>query len=173
VRRGLIALLIAVVAAAACVGLISVLAARDSGGVSAGPSGPGVLEPDRGARQLGASGPETPVSPPNRPPTSGPHHPASVARDQVSLSDDQILTALAAGNVVIAYEGKPPLAVQREVSGAFDPSLAEAGQAVILDLRPGVGNLQALAWRRRLVASGPSDPSLRDFAEAWLGRGAS
>jgi Protein of unknown function (DUF3105) len=171
VRRGLVALIIAVVAAAACVGLVSALAARDSGGVSSAPSGPGVLEPDRGGRRLGADAPQHPASPPNRPPTSGPYRPATIARDQTPLSDDQILTALAAGNVVIAYDRTPPLGVQREVSGPFDPSLAAAGQAVILDHRPGVGGVQALAWRRRLVASGVSDPRLREFAEAWLGQG--
>ena len=41
---------------------------------------------------------------------------------------------------------------------------------MILARRPGAG-VQALAWRRRLVASGPDDPKLRDFADAWLGQG--
>ena len=172
-RRGLVALVIAVVAAAACVGLISALAARDSSNVASGvASGPGALEPDRGARRLGEGAPQNPASPPDRPPTSGPYRPTTIARDRTSLSDDQILTALAAGNVVIAYDKTPPVSVQDDVSGAFDPSLAAAGQAVILDHRPGVGSVQALAWRRRLVASGPDDPLLREFAESWLGHGA-
>ena len=172
-KRALIAVAIVIVAGAACIGLISVLTARDSSDVSSGPSGPGVVEPDRGAKRLGASSPDTPASPPALPPTSGPYHAATIARDQTALSDDQILTALALGNVVLAYDKTPPTAVQNDVSGAFDPSLAAAGQAVILDHRPGVGGVQALAWRRRLKASGPDDPALREFAEAWLGHGAS
>ena len=62
--------------------------------------------------------------------------------------------------------------MQEEVSGPFDPELAAAGQAVILAERPGLEGVQALAWRRRLVASGPDDPKLQEFAEAWLGQGA-
>jgi hypothetical protein len=77
--------------------------------------------------------------------------------------------------VIVTYEGaKPPPALvtmARDVMGGkFDPFLAGAGQAVILMQRPGAGT-QALAWRRRLVASGPDDPRLRDFADAWLGQG--
>ena len=57
--------------------------------------------------------------------------------------------------------------LQRDVSaGRSTPALAEAGQAVILARRPGVRGVQALAWRRKLDASGPDDPQLREFAEA-------
>jgi hypothetical protein len=87
------------------------------------------------------------------------------------LSDDQLLEALHLGNVVIAYDGEAPVAVQRDVSDAFDPELAAAGQAVILAQRPGVGGVVALAWRRRLEATGPDDPRLREFAEAYLAQG--
>ncbi|HET6550502.1 MAG TPA: DUF3105 domain-containing protein [Solirubrobacter sp.] len=167
-RRGLLALAIAGLAAAACVALIAILTSRDKGSV-AGAEGPGVLEPDRGARHL-SSGPQTPASPPGRPPTSGPHRAVPVTRDRTELSDDELLEALHLGNVVLAYDGRAPVAVQREVSGPFDPALAAAGQAVILDHRPGVGGVVALAWRRRLVADGPDDPRLREFAEAWLGQ---
>lgn len=167
----MIVVAVVVVAAAACVALISVLASRDSSQLS-GSSGPGVLEPDRGARRQ--EGPATPASPADRPPTSGPHRAERVTRDETELSDDQILEALQLGNVIVTYgDERPPgalVALQREVSGAFDPSLAEAGQAVILARRPGAG-VQGLAWRRRLVASGPDDPALREFAEAWLGQG--
>ena len=62
--------------------------------------------------------------------------------------------------------------MQEEVSGPFDPELAAAGQAVILAKRPGLEGVQALAWRRRLIANGPDDPKLQEFAEAWLGQGA-
>ena len=173
-KRVLIAIAAVVVAAIGCVALISVLTSQDSSQVG-GTTGPGTLEPDRGsARQ---TGPTTPASPPDEPPTSGPHRAEPVARDETELSDDQILQALQLGNVIVTYEeSKPPaalVALQKDVlGGAFDPSLAEAGQAVILARRPGAGT-QALAWRRRLVASGPDDPKLRDFADAWLGQGPS
>jgi uncharacterized protein DUF3105 len=172
VRRILIVIAAVVVAAAGCVALIALLTSQDSSQVS-GTSGPGVLEPDRGsARQ---TGPATPASPADEPPTSGPHRAEAVTKDETELSDDQILEALQLGNVIVTYDqAKPPaalLALQKDVlGGAFDPSLAQAGQAVILARRPGAG-VQALAWRRRLVASGPDDPRLRDFADAWLGQG--
>jgi hypothetical protein len=171
VRRVLIGLAVVIVAAAGCVALISVLASRDSGEVDK-TSGPGTLEPDRGS---GQNGPATPASPPDRPPTSGRHREEHVLKDQTELTDDQILDALQSGNVIITYEErKPPaalLALQRDVQGGpFDAFLSGAGQAVILARRPGAGT-QALAWRRRLVASGPDDPKLRDFADAWLGQG--
>jgi hypothetical protein len=155
--KALYALAIAGLASGLCLLLIVVLAGRDSSQVESGVSGPGVVE--RGATGDG-------------PPTSGPQRDAPVPADRTELSDDQIVAALALGNVVIAYEGEAPTAVQEEVSGPFDPELAAAGQAVILAKRPGVGGVQALAWQRRLVASGPDDPKLVEFAEAWLGQGA-
>jgi hypothetical protein len=170
--KALYALAVAGLAAGLCLILIIVLASRDSSQVDPGnAAGPGVLESDRGA-QVVTSGPDTPASAPDKPPTSGPHRETPVNADRNALTDDQLLTALAQGNVVIAYEGEAPAAVQEEVSGPYDPELAAAGQAVILAKRPGVGAPQALAWRRRLVASGPDDPKLREFAEAWLGQGA-
>jgi hypothetical protein len=174
VRRALIAVAVVLIAASACVALISLLASRDSSQVG-GASGPGVLEPDRGSRRLGADSPPTPASAPDQPPTSGPHRDVAVTRDRAELSDDELLTALRLGNVVIFYaDAKAPdglVALQEEVSGAFDPELAAAGQAVILSRRPGVGGVVALAWRRRLNTPGPDDPKLREFAEAWLGQG--
>lgn len=147
-----------VVAATACVALIAVLASRDSSQVH-GATGPGTFEPEAGA---------------GSPPTSGAHEDEPVTRDETELSDAQILAALALGNVVLTYpDATPPdalVAVRDEVAGAFDAELAAAGQAVILARRS--GDVQALAWQRRLVASGPDDPALREFAEAWLGQGA-
>jgi hypothetical protein len=169
-----IALAVAGAASAACLALIILLAARDPSGVSTS-RGPGVLQPDRGNRRLqaGAAGP--PASRPADPPTSGAHHVVRVRRDATRLSDDQLLTALAAGNVVLAYDApRPPAALrrlQRDAAGAFDPDVAAAGQAVILERRPGAGGVIALAWRRRLRASSPADPRLRDFVDAWLGQG--
>ncbi|RKQ87277.1 uncharacterized protein DUF3105 [Solirubrobacter pauli] len=170
--KALYALAVAGLAAGLCLVLIIVLASRDSSQVDPGTAaGPGTLEADRGA-QVVTTGPDTPASTADAPPTSGPHREDPVDADRTELSDDQILTALAAGNVVLAYDGAAPAKVQEDVSGPFDPELAAAGQAVILAKRPGVGGVQALAWRHRLKASGPDDPQLREFAEAWLGQGA-
>jgi len=169
--KALYALAIAGLASGLCLVLIMVLAGRDSSQVESAATGPGVEEPDRGNERV-TDGPDTPASPVDEPPTSGPHRAETVQADRTELSDDQILEALALGNVVIAYDGEAPSAVQEEVSGPFDPEVAAAGQAVILAKRPGIGELQALAWRRRLVASGPDDPKLQEFAEAWLGQGA-
>jgi hypothetical protein len=174
-RQALTALAIAGVAAALCAVLITILASRDSGDVNPA-SGPGTLEPDRGARHLGADAPATPASAPNDPPTSGPHRPVAVKRDATALSDDELLEALHQGNVVLAYGTErapaPLKTLQHDVAGAFDPALAAAGQAVILDHRPGIQGVIALAWRRELRTADAGDPQLRAFADAWLGQGA-
>ena len=70
--KALWALAIAGLAAAACFVLINILASRDDSAVG-GSDGPGVLEPDRGAKRLGADAPPTPASAPANPPTSGNH----------------------------------------------------------------------------------------------------
>lgn len=154
---------------AALYALSSLFNSRDDAGVNRS-AGPGEAEPDRGsAHEPGRdrSGPD--------PPTSGSHTPDLVTRDARELSDDQILHALELGDVVLAYaDRRPPAglrAVQEEVAGPFDAELAAAGQAVVLARVPGVPGIQALAWRRRLRASGPDDPGVRAFAESWLGRG--
>jgi hypothetical protein len=172
-KQAVIALAISGVAIAACAVLITILANRDSSGVG-GSSGPGTLEPDRGSAHV--TTPYTPASPPDNPPSSGNHMPEDVVHDATALSDDELLQALELGNVVLTYaSARPPAALrslQKAVAGAFDPELAAAGQAVILDHRPGSRGVIALAWRRRLRASDPADPQLRAFAEAWLGQGA-
>jgi len=167
-KQAVYALAISGLAIAACAVLITILANRDSSGVTKS-SGPGTLMPDRGSAH--SSGPRTPASPPDDPPTSGPHRPDKVTRDQVPLSDDQLLEALHLGNVVFAYDGSASelKKIQDEVSGPFDPELAAAGQAVILDKRPGVKGTIALAWRRELRSDDPAQ--LREFADAWLGQG--
>jgi hypothetical protein len=174
VRRLVVALTGAVVVVAGLVGLVLAFTARDDAQVS-GPSGPGRLEPDRGARHLPA-GEHAPSTGLTDPPTSGPHHVRLPAHDQRALSTDEVLTALELGNVILFYAApRPPAAlraVQREVSGPFDAELAAAGQAVILAARPGSGPVTAAAWRRLLALDDPADPRLRDFAEAWLGQGA-
>ena len=157
-RRGLLALAIAGLAATLCAILITILANRDQSEVRS--EDLAALEPDRGAKHVG-DGPRTPASPPDRPPTSGPHRPEPIERDRTELSDDQILEALHLGNIVIAYEGDPPTELQQD---EFSPDLAAAGQAVILDRRPGIGQTTALGWRRR------STERLSEFVDAYLGQ---
>ena len=156
-KRGLMALAIAGLAATACAILITVLANRDQSQVHS--EDLAALEPDRGANH--PNGPPTPASPPAQPPTSGPHRPELIEKDQTELSDDQILEALHLGNIVIAYEDDPPTDLQQD---EFSPDLAAAGQAVILDHRPGIGPTTALAWRRR------STERLSEFIDAYLGQ---
>jgi hypothetical protein len=42
---------------------------------------------------------------------------------------------------------------------------------VILARREGAGPATALAWRRVYETPDSRDPALREFTEAWLGRG--
>ena len=150
-RRVLGGLLIVALALAAVVALVLVLQARDDAKVG-GATGPGERVTDR-----------------------CPAHAAPVARDRRRLSPDQLETALAAGNVVLLYRGgKPPAPLRRlqdDLTGPFDVEIAAAGQAVILAAGGGAGT-EARAWGRRLRVFSPSDPRLRDFADAWLGEGA-
>jgi hypothetical protein len=149
-------------AIAGLIALVLVLGARDDPEVAGAPDGPGELQPDRGSGHDRAAAVE------DEWPTSGPHRPELVTRDRRRLSDDQILHALELGNVVIV-SGDPSrfVELQREVAGPFDAEVAAAGQAVILARRD--GPVAALAWRRVLESDDPV--ALREFAEAWLGRG--
>lgn len=103
--------------------------------------------------------------------------PAAIRRDGVRLSGDQVLHALALGDVVLLYGGSrsapPPAlrALQQRVSGPFDAALAAGGAAVILSYDAGTRGVTALAWRRILRAPSASDPGLEQFANYWLGRG--
>jgi hypothetical protein len=154
-------------------GLTFLLAGRDAPKVGA-TTGPGRLEPDRGARHLPAG--ERASVPAGALPTSGPHRPELVTHDRRALSDDEILHALELGDVVILYDAPDPgsalVRLQDDVAGPFDAELAAAGQAVILARRSGAGPATALAWRRSLRVDDSADPRLREFADAWLGRGA-
>jgi hypothetical protein len=170
-RRVLAMAATAVVLVAALVVLVMVFAARDDAQVtSQTAAGPGTLEPDRGAAHDGRA--EVPAG---ELPTSGTHRPDLITRDRRRLTDDQIIHALELGDVVLAYEGARPdpalVRLQDELAGAFDAELSAAGQAVVLARRPGAGRVTALAWRRLLRADDPRDPRLREFADAWLGRG--
>ena len=156
-RVGLVAVGV-VLAVAGLIALALAFNARDDAGLSGAAQGPGELQPESGGEW----------------PTSGEHAEALVTRDRQELSDDQILTALEDGNVVILYGGARPapalVQLQEELAGPFDAEVAAAGQSVILARREGAGDATALAWRHVLAAP-PSSPELREFAEAWLGRG--
>lgn len=172
-------LVIVVVSFAIAIAVIVVL----SGGPLSGRDNPGISGP---TTQLGlhfrdlGDGHLTPGAPRPRydsnPPTSGPHTPAAVRHDESTISDDQLLQALALGNVVVMYgTGRPPRQLRRiaaSVAAPFTPALAAAGQAVILAHRPGLKGLLAIAWTRLLHVRSAADPQLRSFMLFWLGRGA-
>jgi Protein of unknown function (DUF3105) len=175
VRRALAVLAGIALVLGVAVGVSLVLSSRDDAGVgSSAASGPGELQKDLGDRHL-PPGQHIPPSSLTDPPTSGPHHPRNVTRDGVVLSTDQILHALELGDVILFYDApRPPAqlrALQNDVSGPFDAEVAAAGQQVILARRPGTDGVVAAAWRRLLRAPGATDPALRAFAEAWVGRG--
>jgi hypothetical protein len=150
VRRVLVWGLVVVLAVVAVSAGLLALQSRDDAGVSNEATGPGERVADH-----------------------CPTRAASVTRDHRRLSRAQLETALAQGNVVITYGGGAPdaglRAIQRDLSGSFDAEIAAAGQAVIL-ARGAAG--EARAWGRRLVAGTSQQEALRDFADAWLGRGA-
>jgi len=105
-----------------------------------------------------------------------PAKPAPVTRDRRELSEDQIQTALAEGNVVILYPERPLVELRRlqrdYTGGAFDAEIAAAGQAVILAESRGMPmGFEARAWGRRLPVEFGETQKLREFTEAWLGKG--
>jgi hypothetical protein len=175
-RAGAIALIVAV-SVAGVIGLLVFFNSRDDAGISTSePKGPGQVFPDQGNRELGP-GERPDVRYASNPPTSGPHRPVPIRRDEAVLTNDQILQAAAAGDVLLLYGTPTPpdgLAVlARDVTGGpFDPSLAAGGQAVVLGRRPGTSGIVAVAWRHLLRAPAASAPALREFADYWLGRGA-
>ena len=133
--------------------------------------GPGQALPDRGNAHLAPGQPSPSLK--EDPPTSGAHHVVPLRRDAVTLSTDQLLTALEQGNVVLLYGSpKPPpglLALARNEAAQFTPAVAAAGGAVVLGRRPGTNGIIALAWRRMLHVPSAGDPALQDFADAYLG----
>ena len=173
-RRLLGVLLGTVLVAGGVFALLLVFNARDDAGVGSGePTGPGQLQPDRGSRHL-ESTQHVPLEGLTDPPTSGAHHDRLPTREG-RLSPDEIIHSLELGNVILFYAApRPPAALralQRDVSGPFDAEVAAAGQQVILARRDGAGAATAAAWRRLLRTDDPADPRLREFAEAWIGRG--
>jgi hypothetical protein len=170
-ERGVVAVCGLVLAVALISLLSGYFTGRDKAAVSGGTE-VGLQFADQGD-QLLAPGSRRPRYDSN-PPTSGAHVPVAVRRDGATLSDDQILGALAAGDIVIVY-GTPraPAGLARVASslaGPFTPALASAGQAVVLARRPGVSGLLALAWTRMLRVSGPHDPLLAQFVDIYLGQ---
>jgi hypothetical protein len=150
------------------------LAGRDDAGITGAPSGLGQRFQDLGHTHLLPGEPRPRYD--SDPPTSGPHVPIAVLRQDAVLSDDQILQALETGDIVIVYgTPQPPVplpALARGVAAPFSPALAASGQAVILARRPGTTGVIALAWTRKLQVSNPSDPALSGFAQTYLGQGA-
>ncbi len=172
-------LAIVLVALALAVGVIALLsggllAGRDNPGITGSGEGPGYAFPDQGNGTL-APGAKRPVYD-SRPPTSGPHVPIAVTRDETTISDDQLLQALASGDVVLMYGSRqPPAGLGRLADSAsppFSPGLAAAGQAVILARRPGTGGVLGLAWTHLIHVRFAADPRLRSFVVFWLGHGA-
>ncbi len=173
-------LLIVVAAFAVAIGVIALLsggllAGHDSPGVSGAASGPGVAFPDQGNAQLKAGQARPDYD--SEPPTSGPHLPAATTANNAQLTDDQLLQALSVGDVVLMYgTRKPPPRLAAVADGiapaAFSPALAATGQAVVLARRPGTTGVIGLAWAHMVHVRSPTDPTLRSFAQYWLGRGA-
>jgi hypothetical protein len=160
------------------IGLIILLsgffAGRDQAGVSGAGTGPGQAFADLGHAAL-RPGQRRPAYD-SDPPSSGAHLTRAVTRSGAPLSDDQLLSALEVGDVVILYgEGRPPAGLEqfaRSVAPPFTPELASAGDAVILAPRPRTTGIVAVAWTHILRVQRASDPLLRQFVGFWLGRGA-
>jgi uncharacterized protein DUF3105 len=171
-------LAIALASLALSVGLIALLsgyfAGHDAAGVAGSAIAPGQPFADLGHRHLLPGQPASAYD--SVPPTSGAHHVVAITRDQSPLSDDQLLTALEAGDVVVLYPPpRPPAALRTlaaQLAPTFSPGLAAAGQALILAPRLGVKGLVALGWAHLFRAGSATDPGLAQFITYWLGRGA-
>jgi hypothetical protein len=166
----IIGVLVLLVVAGGAIGIVAIFTSRDAATVQGTP--PGEEFADQGARHLRPG--ERPEPYNSDPPTSGPHRPSPIPRDGTELTDDQIVHALELGNVVWLYgTPRPPAGLRAlavDLAGPYDPAVAEAGQAVILGVRPGTEGIVALAWRHRLQVSDGSDPALSEFTTYWLGR---
>ncbi len=171
-------LAIVIVSLLIAVGIVALL----SGGLLIGHDNPGLYGPggqlgvqfrDLGDTAL-APGAPTPHYD-SVPPTSGPHRPEAIRRDGTILNDNQVLTALGAGDVVLMYgTDRPPprlRALASSIAAPFTPALAASGQAVILARRPAIPGVLALAWTRILHVRTANDPQLRGFTLFWLGQG--
>ena len=157
VKRALPILVGIVIVVGGAYGLIKVFQGRDSADLA----------------QDGGSGaaPGTVESSPGDPPTSG-RSGGNLQREGKVAAP---VRALATGDVALVYgTAEPPPALTRlrnDATGSIDPELAAAGQMAFLVRRKGVTGIQALAWKRRLKVEAPTDPRLREFVDAWLGKG--
>ncbi|MFZ0042042.1 MAG: DUF3105 domain-containing protein, partial [Solirubrobacteraceae bacterium] len=177
--RALERLVVVVVSVAIAVGIIALLsggllAGRDDPGVSAGQAGPGTFFAGQGDAYLQPG--QSPPRYDSDPPTSGPHVPVPVTRDESELTNDQLLQSLSSGDIVLMYGSREPPPELRRLAAsaapAFSPALAASGQAVILARRSGIAGVIGLAWTHMLRVDNPADPALRNFVQFWLGRGA-
>jgi hypothetical protein len=169
---------IVVVSLGVAIGVIALF----SGGLAGGRDDPGITvhqgpAPGRAFRDLGDRDlrPGAPhPSYDSQPPTSGAHVAIAVTRNGVTISDDQLLQALALGDVVFMYSTPAPprglQAVADDVAPHFSADLAAHGQTVILARRAGLRTITALAWTHMLRSNDAG--VLRSFAQYWLGRGA-
>jgi len=106
------------------------------------------------------------------------------ARDDATLSasdgpgvarDPGARPAVAPGNVVLLFSDERLTLELREFAlhagGEATPELIAAGQAMIVQRRPGLrAPVVAVTSDRRLDAQGPEDPELQAFVDYWLGR---
>lgn len=149
-------------------------AGRDTGSVAGSPAITGERFRDLGDTLLRPG--QRPPRYDSAPPTSGAHLPEQVTQDEVQLNDNQLLEALASGDVVILYGGPTPpprlSALAASLAPPFTPALASTGDAVILARRSGTVGLIGLAWAHMVRVGQAKDPRLREFAAFWLGRGA-
>ncbi len=129
--------------------------------MSSAGSGPGQAFTDLGHAVLQPGQPRPAYN--SNPPTSGPHVPAAVTREGVALSDDQLLQALQAGDVVIMYGGARPPAgagAVRAFGGAAVHPVA-GGHRRRRDPRPAAADgrrWSALAWAHWQRVQEASDP---------------
>ena len=88
---------------------------------------------------------------------------------------EQTSRTLRQGNVIITFadpaDEDAVRTVAEEIGGPPDQALVHAGQAVMVRRDAGGSGIEALAFKRRLRASGTDDPKLRAFVEHFLGRG--
>ena len=170
--------LAAFVLAVAIIALLSggLLAGRDAAGITGSTSSAGVGAgfADLGHAHLRPGQLHPPYD--STPPTSGAHVPVPILRDGTEVDDDQLLQALETGDVVFMYGSRQPPAALRTLATTlappFTPTLAAAGQAVILARRTGTNGVLGIAWTRLVHVRAATDPLLGSFARLALGQGA-
>jgi hypothetical protein len=83
---------------------------------------------------------------------------------------------LRAGNIELRYaraaDRNALVALADEEAGTDTSALRALGGAVVVTHHPQPAPVIALAYQRRLRVTSARDPRLRDFVQAWLGKGA-